>query len=179
VKLTIRKEPEFQPRPELLLHPNVPKPLHGMSPRELLGDAWWDTVRQEAYRKAGYRCQACGVGKLDAKYHKWLEAHETYIYDYRTGTATVDEIVALCHSCHNYIHSGRLRALFQAGKTTKAKYEDIRIHGDNLLSAHNLTFPESPTETAPWHEWKIVINGKIFPTKWKSFEEWNAHYNGN
>lgn len=179
MKFTISKEPEFKPRPELLLHPNVPKPLHGMSPRELLGETWWENARHEAYARANHRCQACGIHKIDAKYHQWLEAHETYVYDYKNGIATVSEIVALCHACHNYIHCGRLNSLLKAGKVTKAKHSDIMQHGDRLLKAAGLALPNSPTEVASWSKWKIIIDGKTFPTRWKSFEHWNQHYNGD
>jgi hypothetical protein len=147
-----------------------------MSPRELLGSDWWDKQRQEAYKRAKYHCQCCGVPKTEAKYHQWLEAHETYIYDYATGTATVNEIVALCHSCHNYIHSGRLRALYQAGKITSQRYADIIDHGDRILANAGLQPPDSPVDVAKWTDWKIIIDGKVFPTRWKSFEEWQNHY---
>lgn len=165
-------------RPELLLHPNVPKPLHGMSPRELLGAEWWDKVRQEAYKKANYCCQACGIHKSEAKYHQWLEAHETYIYDYANGVATVSEIVALCHACHNYIHNGRLLSMYESGQITEAKYLDILKHGDMLLRTHKLTMPDSPSVVADWTKWKIILNGQHFPTKWKSYEHWLSHYSG-
>ena len=70
------------PLKELLFCPNTPKPLHGMSPRSILGDEWWDKERIKAYRKFFNHCQACGTHKSDALYHRWLEAHEVYHFDY-------------------------------------------------------------------------------------------------
>ena len=164
-------------RPELLLHPNVPKPLHGMSPRELLGDVWWNETRKTVYKNAKDECQCCGVHKQDAKYHKWLEAHETYSYDYKNGVATVTEIVALCHSCHAYIHSGLLQVLWTTGKISNEKYQDILSHGDKIIKESGLKRPERPTQIAEWSKWCIVIEGKKYKTKWKSFEHWAKHYN--
>lgn len=164
-------------RPELLLHPNVPKPLHGMSPRELKGSEWWDKTRKEVYAKAGYRCQCCDVRKEDALFHKWLEAHETYEYDYKNGIAIVKEIVALCHACHSYIHSGLLQVKRDKGEISYSKWQQIMLHGDNIL--YNAKLKPSPYvgEVAEWGKWKIVIDGEVFPTKWKSFEHWRMAYN--
>jgi len=163
-------------RPELLLHPNIPKPLHGMSPREIKGVEWWDKTREAVYKQAGYKCQCCGVHKKDAKFHKWLEAHEIYQYDYANGVATMVEIVALCHSCHAYIHSGLLEVNLKNKKITEDKYWSIIDHGNALIREAGLTKPKPPTKVADWSSWRIIIDGEVFPTKWKSFEHWKAHY---
>lgn len=163
-------------RPGLLLHPNIPKPLHGMSPRELMGDEWWDFTRQWVYANAGFRCQCCGVPKREALYHAWLEAHETYQYDYENGIATVNEIVALCHACHNYIHSGRLLILAQTGEIAFSKYEHIMQRGDAILKEAGLKKPQPPARIAEWDRWRIVIAGREYKTRWPSYEAWEAHY---
>jgi len=44
--------------PELLLHPNIPKPLHGVNPRSILGQQWWDVISVTSYqlpRKKGFK----------------------------------------------------------------------------------------------------------------------------
>lgn len=124
------------PRPELLLHPNIPKPLHGLNPRTILGQKWWDIQRQIAYAKHNYHCWACGVHKSKAKYHKWLEAHEVYNIDYNTGRVEMTEISALCHSCHQYIHARRMLRLFEQNKVTFEKYIDILSHGEQLIRSY-------------------------------------------
>jgi len=169
-------------RPELLLHPNIPKPLHGLNPRTILGTEWWDEKRQEAYKKNNYCCWACGVHKLNAKYHSWLEAHEYYDYEYEKGEAKLIEIVALCHSCHNFIHSGRMNMLLDSGEMSIVMYLDIKHHGEFILEKAGLLVDyynqTPPQKVAEWKAWHIVIGGKKYYTKFSGIEEWYLHYNG-
>jgi len=163
-------------RPELLTHSNIPKPLHGLNPRSLLGQEWWDKKRKEAAMKENYHCWACGVSAKDAKYHSWLEGHEVYTYDYERGTGTLSEIVSLCHSCHNFIHSGRLKILLKKREISKDKFEDIMSHGRFILQEHNLT-PIVPLDiVADWDKWVLIIDGEIYPGKFKNYEEWENYY---
>ena len=108
VTLTLSTKPKFT-RPELLLHPSVPKILSGVNPRTIKGKEWWDVVRKQVYRGNNFCCFACGVYQLDAVYAPLLDAHETYTYDYEKFEAYPGEIVALCRACHWFIHWRRVR----------------------------------------------------------------------
>jgi len=125
-------------RPEILTHPNIPKPLHGLAPRVIFGAKWWNEQRQLAYAKNDYHCMACGVHKSKAKYHQWLEAHENYNIDYKNFTAEIKEITPLCHSCHNFIHSGRLLKLFLDGTIDYNRAFYILDSRMKLLEKNNL-----------------------------------------
>lgn len=165
-------------RPEILLHPNIPKPLHGLAPRVIKGQAWWDAVRRESYAKGEFRCWACGVHKAEAKFHKWLEAHELYAYDYPAGRITFIEAVALCHACHNFIHSGRLAALTAKGEITQERAAIILAHGEAVLRNAGLVRPERPRVVAPWGAWRMVLDGVAYGPRHASFADWFAFYNG-
>lgn len=179
-------EQEFKTRPELLLHDNIPAPLHGVAPREVLGKAWWDRERQETYKRASYRCQACGVHKLRAKYHQWLEAHECYDVDWAKGRMKYVECVALCHFCHNYIHSGRLQALLEKGEIHHHKFAAIRQHGDGVLAAAGLAKESYDVrdarikkmvmngQVAEWGKWRLVIGRKTYKPLYPTKEAWEA-----
>jgi hypothetical protein len=165
-------------RPEILTHPNIPKPLHGLAPRVILGDKWWNEQRKIAYAKNNYCCWACGIHQANAKYHQWLEAHEMYKYDYKKGSAELVEIVALCHSCHNFIHDGRMEMMVQSGKLEKEKYEDIIEHGMLILVTNKISrkSPKTTEIQQDWKKWHLVIDGKKYYSKFASIEEWHDFY---
>jgi hypothetical protein len=124
-------------KPELLSQPTLPKQLHGVNPRTIKGRYWWDKVRQEAYESTNYHCVACGVHKMFAKKHQWLEAHENLTVDYETGLCEVKTIEPLCHYCHNFIHCGRLYMIEGTEKSTR-EVIDILEHGFRVLKENNL-----------------------------------------
>lgn len=183
-------------RPEILTHPNLPKPLHGLNPRTILGKEWWDTARFAAQAKYNNCCAACGVHKHEAKKYKWLEGHEYFNIDYQTGICEVIEIVPLCHYCHNFIHSGRLYSIISIEKT-KAEAIEILEHGFNILRTHNLPcfsgttiiaeqlgvnisnliIKPVPNSKIPWKEWTLLLNNKKYKSNFKNFEEWKKFYN--
>jgi hypothetical protein len=176
------------PRPELLLLPNIPQPLHNVNPRTVLGSKWWDETRQAAYKSTEYHCLACGVSKYLAQSKQWLEAHEVYAIDYQKGQIRLIEVAPLCHFCHAFIHDGRLQAMLDKGLLSHAKFAAIVQHGERVLAAAGLKKPsrvereqafyglELEGRVAPWEKWRLCIGRKRFPPKYKSVEEWRAHF---
>lgn len=171
VERVVRPSSSTSPcQPEILLHPNIPRPLHGLAPRTVMGTPWWNRERAAAYKATDYHCAACGVHKTKAKSRQWLEGHETYDIDYTAGTAVYLRTVALCHYCHNYIHDGRLRWLLEGGQIHHYKFVAIIQHGDSVLTKHGLTRPhlsqresviiqlEREGRLAPFDQWRLVIN---------------------
>jgi len=175
VKGRLPKPITWTVRPEILLHPNIPKPLHGVAPRVILGGKWWDQTRKSAYQATAFHCAACGVWKHEAKVHRWLEGHELYDIDYLHGRSTYVGTVGLCHLCHNFIHSGRLEALLQKGQVTQAKYILVLQHGSSVLAKAGIAFP--PPYNGPfaeWGSWRLVLDGKEYPPIYKTFEQWKV-----
>ena|SRR3990167_558970 len=159
--------------PSILLHPQIPKPMHSMAPRVVLGQAWWNKEREAAYASSSYHCEACGVAKWEAKYHQWLEAHETYDINYIKGTMTYLRSVALCHYCHNFIHCGRLQWLLDTHRINHQKYVAIIQHGEAILAKAGLEKPKPYAGPfADWKKWRLIINGKKYPGKFKSYDDW-------
>lgn len=181
--------------PEILTQPNIPKPIHGIAPRTIMGQTWWNKTRQAVYATTDYHCIACGVAKADARAHAWLEAHELWTIDYKKGTAEVKAIEPLCHYCHNFIHSGRLTAILGKEKSEQ-EVKNILEHGFKVLSDNKLNcFPvtlelaeqigantfgvtayDMPESTVKWEDWKVLFEGKEYKSKFANYEEWEAHY---
>ena len=184
-------------RQDLLSMPNVPKPLHGISPRTIMGKDAWDAMRRDVYETTGHHCAACGVHKSRAKCKKWMEAHEIYDIDYRSGTATMVEIVPLCHFCHAFIHSGLLRMQARKKEVSADHVRWVINHGVSVLrdSKHQKIFAgtaelaalvsvpidglivsDTPSKMAEWGKWRMIWDGKQHKGKFRSFNDWRRHY---
>lgn len=124
--------------PQILNCKGIPGTLYGVNPRNIKGNAWWDVERKKAYASTNYRCLACGIPKLLAKYHQWLEAHELFKYDRKKYVCTLERIVPLCHACHNFIHIGRL-SMFNDHQRMK----EILLHGFNVLKKGKMKIDRS------------------------------------
>ena len=165
------------PDPWLLCQPNIPKPLHGVAPRVIAGDRWWDEKRRQAYEEAGFRCRACGAHKTKVPgQRKILEAHERYDYDYVRGRLTFVGLAALCPYCHGFIHDGRLRQLFADGAITQEYYDAVIEHGCAILRRAGLTevWEERHNKACRvrWQDWRLVFEGKEYGPSSESMQDW-------
>jgi len=175
--------------PEILLQPNIIKPLHGLNPRTIFGQKWWDYERQIAYASTDYKCLACGVDKNDAEFHQWLEAHEDYRIDFKRFRYELKRIIPLCHACHNFIHDGRLKILWNTGKISPEKYMRITGRGEKILSDSGLPqrnnawwadpeyYPQLfPEKVGTWNKWHLLIDGKEYYSKFDDYDAWAEFY---
>lgn len=163
----------WQPRPELLLFPGIPMPMHGTAPRVIKGDRWWEKTRQAAFSKTEYHCAACGVHQSSARSRQWLEGHEVYEIDWLLGEMIYLETVGLCTFCHAYIHRSRLQWMLDIGKITHQRYAAIVQHGDRVLAAAGLQRPPLyNSESVAWGDWRLVIGKRRYKPKYPSFEKW-------
>lgn len=135
----LSKGPKFI-LPQLLQHPHIPGCMSGFNPRSVLGQEWWDEERRTAYAENRYHCHACGGLPDNDPYKNWLESHEVYDIQYKKARMVYMGAVALCHSCHSFVHSGRLWALYIYGnkETSKSKVKHVIERGIEILNSHNL-----------------------------------------
>lgn len=169
----------FKPDASILLHPPIPTPLHGTNPRTVMGTKWWNEQRRRAYEENNFVCSACGVHKEDSLGREVLEAHEYYHYDYVKYKLTLAKIVALCPACHAYIHVNRMNRLFDKGELTEFDCWEITAHGERTL--HNQGYIDLRVDYPSycdddWDKWHIVIDGKVYYSRFKNRDEWKEYY---
>ena len=193
----------------LLTMPNLPKPMHTVAPRNIIGPTAWDKMRRLCYYKAGYKSEISGE---DGSTPGSLHGHEGYTIDYANGTSTFVRAFAITPLEHVYfIHSGRMLTLFKRGNPlySKAKVLEGVEHGFRLIHDWNVAHPDKPKlkvyatfldylkepelenemeeliqkykiefwaedkkRLAPWGDWRMIFNGKEYPTPYKDQHEW-------
>ena len=124
--------PNFM-HPYILQHPQIPAPISGINPRSVLGQSWWDDTRRDAYSANNYFCHACGGSPDDDPFSDYLEAHECYDIDWKECLASYSGTVALCTTCHNFIHAGRMQALVDEGKRPPDRLVAVLKYGESVL----------------------------------------------
>ena len=147
--------------PSLLQHPQIPKALHSTNPRLIMGKERWDETRAKIFYEQNFKCKACGVHKNDARYHKRLECHESYLINYETGEVKLIELVGLCISCHKFIHNGLLEVQYKLGKISQEMYEDIMKHGMKVLKDAGLE-PNVMTQIQWYYHTSSLSDEDIF-----------------
>lgn len=178
----------WERRPEVLLLPNIPQPLHGINPRTVLGSKWWDVERRTAYASTNYHCEACGISKFDIQGRKILEGHEVYDTNYELGRLVYVRTTPLCPPCHKFIHDGRLTSLLETRQISTQHFASIMKHGHRVLSLAGLSRPSLQErdrmieelarkgKLAIWKDWRLVVNNVEYPPQFENAEEANEHY---
>jgi hypothetical protein len=108
----------------------IPKTSYFKNVRSIFNDTDWNLIRHYIYERIGYRCECCGVKKF-----KYLDAHERWIYDYKTNTQKLIRIIALCKMCHNSTHFGHSKKTKDILKI-KEHLKKIKKINDEELANH-------------------------------------------
>lgn len=68
--------------------------------RQILSEQDWDFLRNNAYKKANYKCEICGGVGMNHP----VECHEIWKYDDKKRIQYIDSIQAICPRCHQVKH---------------------------------------------------------------------------
>jgi hypothetical protein len=163
-------------RPELLLASTIPKPLHGVNPRTIMGPAAWDILRKQVYAASGHRCVACGVRQAAEPNFGRLEAHEVYDINWAKARMWLSEIVALCVPCHLFIHHGQAIRMLVSREISTATFEYIMEHGGVVTKGLKHPVHRYYDNKRDWADWRLIWNGQEYGPSTSSFAEWKAKY---
>ena len=105
----------------------VPEECWYSNLRSILKPKDWDIVRRDAYARANGRCTICG------RYTKRLEAHEKWSYDETQALQKLEDVVALCHSCHEVKHISRTQLM---GRGMEAMEHFMKVNRCSQMDFH-------------------------------------------
>lgn len=105
----------------------VPESCWYVNLRKVLKPSDWDKVRRDAYARANGKCMICG------RYTRRLEAHEKWNYDEGKGLQKLEDVVALCHSCHEVKHIARTQLM---GRGAEAMEHFMKVNGCSQMDYH-------------------------------------------
>lgn len=121
----------------------LPQLLWGKNIRSELGQAQWDIIRKNIYKKHNYKCCICGKrGKVNA--------HEVWKLKINTtksiGTQILLRIISVCDDCHDTIHIGRSISIGKSLMDKLNYYKDInKITYSEAL--HDLSYMDEKLNT--------------------------------
>ena len=105
----------------------VPEECWYSNLRSVLKPSDWDKVRFDAYARAGGKCMVCG------RWTKRLEAHEKWSYDEENALQKLEDVVALCHACHEVKHISRTQLV---GRGAEAMEHFMRVNEVSQMEYH-------------------------------------------
>src|SRR5260370_597000 len=74
--------------------------------RSAVSERDWYRVSQMVRRRAGWRCEACGMLAASPQDRALLDAHERFSYDECSGIQALRRLICLCAACHGVTHFG-------------------------------------------------------------------------
>lgn len=116
----------------------VPEECWYSNLRTVLKPSDWDRVRKDAYARAGGKCSVCGRRNVR------LEAHEKWSYDDERALQKLEDVVALCHACHEVVHINRTQLM---GRGMEAMEHFQKVNGCSQMEFHE-ALQESNAEYA-------------------------------
>lgn len=148
-------DPDFGTK--LLTMPNIPKPLHSLAPRTLVGATAWNYMRKQCYKRAGERCEICGCKVSGEPGWSQHQAHEVYKIDCVDGTSKLKKVVCLCKRCHLLcIHTGRALTLYKNGVSSYNK--EVIIDAAKFVFSTMYEYNTKHPDEEPLRPYKVWID---------------------
>jgi hypothetical protein len=166
------KKVNKQLQPGLLGQGTIPKPLHGINPRTIMGASAWSKLRVNIINDSPY-CKACGKDTLV------LDLHEDYAINYVEGSLILKQYVPLCKTCHSFIHSGLLTVLISNSDISIFKGQQIIQHGLNICRDNKIkVFYHTMALAEKLKVSTTGISSWTPPPSYKAWTDWYLEYEG-
>jgi hypothetical protein len=112
--------------PDLIPQTSFFKNLRSLCP----GD--WNIIRHEAYRKAGFKCEVCGISGSNLCL---LHCHEVWDYNEGTGIQKLVGVQVICSKCHEVKHFGLAQI---RGRASQALSHMQKVNGIDREEAETI-----------------------------------------
>ncbi|MGV3261545.1 group II intron maturase-specific domain-containing protein [Streptococcus agalactiae] len=128
----------------LLARPMLHYTMFGVSPREIMGKAAFNTIKDKVREDCDCHCEICGRVVLHNSQDKdWLYCHEVYQVDKEKKLYTLERYVGICQQCYHYIHTGRLITLSERGKVNRDYFSRVIKKGKDVIqTGQHLNLPD-------------------------------------
>jgi hypothetical protein len=132
----------------------VPSTCWFTNVRSCVDEGQWNALRTMVYRRAGNRCEACGVPR--GRDRQRLEARERWEYDEDNYTQTLRRLIALCWSCHRATHFGFAEV---TGTSAEAKAHLRAVNGWSAGEADtHIAWAFALWERRSAREWQLDLS---------------------
>ena len=149
-----------------LMYRALPVELESIEVRNTITKDEWKQSCHDAYALNKFCCAACGVHSSEAAFKTHLECHEIYKMQPAQRVWQYVDNIALCHTCHNFIHLKQLRERYNSGKISKEKFNYINDFGTWLLNGISRTkvsddglFNYYANRDNPVNKWGVEYKG--------------------
>lgn len=146
----------------LITMPNIPKPLHALPPRNVMGKTAWDRARKLCYFKADYKCEICGCEPPKGQLHCLERGSQVLTID---GWKNIETVSTNDRVAQFVPSTGRIE--FVNPTSTTKHHEDNIVHigykrgfSVGMSSEHRVLLFNKRKK-----EWETVL-AKDMPTKW-------------
>lgn len=122
-----------RPKPTMYLSLElIPESAWYNNVRSKLSKEYWDIIRRDCYKKAGYHCEICGGQGKDHP----VECHEKWSWDKNKMLQKLVGFVALCPKCHGVKHIGYSTHSLSKTKVLRLYSHQRRINKWKIADQH-------------------------------------------
>lgn len=159
----------------------TPIKLHGVNPRNMLGDIYWTKIRTEVYKKANYKCEICGESGLEQGFQWPVEAHEKWDFDFKNEVQIFMGVLALCPICHKIYHWDQPEMQYKSGNMTREEFRRINKLRDEKMKILSPRGVSRIKGFLVWHEgnWKSdfsYLEKMGYPLRLTFDSKWSGHW---